>query len=63
MKVLAHNVTLHAINVVGKASSIPQLCKWNAFTIDTGRGVCEDCGHVKIGKNFSHPDWGAQLSR
>ena len=52
----ARNVIPRTLNVVGKASSIPQMCKWNAFTIDTERGVCEDCEHVNIGKNFSHAD-------
>jgi len=47
----------------GKDSPLPQMCKWNAFTIDSENRLCEDCQRVNIGKNFSHADWGAQRSQ
>jgi hypothetical protein len=37
--------------VATKPRGFPEMCKWNAFTIDRGPGVWKD-GNLRTGKNF-----------
>jgi hypothetical protein len=43
------NNLLGALALLGKSTSFPQMCKWNAFTIDSWTSLCDDA----LGKSFT----------